>query len=89
MPILEIYAPVRQTGTNRIIALAETAELATNLTQEIRAAQYASYATILSVAMGLVFLIFKLTSGLQMRIGKLTEQQVESVRFRSRVYAPC
>jgi signal transduction histidine kinase len=85
VPILQIYAPVRQTGTNRIIALAETAELATSLTQEIRAAQYASYATIVSAAMGLVFLIFKLTSGLQNRIGKLAEQQVENLRFRSRV----
>src|SRR5262249_8418386 len=71
VPILEIYAPIRQTGTNRIIALAETAELATKLTQEIRAAQYASYATVVSAAMALVFLIFKLTSGLQTRLGKL------------------
>ena len=44
VPILEIYAPVRQTGTNKIIALAETSELAVDLMKEIRAAQYTSYA---------------------------------------------
>jgi hypothetical protein len=85
VPVLEIYAPVRQTGSNRIIALAETTELATNLSQEIRAAQYASYATIVSTAMGLVFLILKLTNGLQTRLGKLAKQQVESARFRTSV----
>jgi len=85
VPILEVYAPIRQTGSNRIIALAETAELAPNLTREIRAAQYASYATIVSATMGLVFLIFKLTSGLQTRLGKLATQQVESERIRTRV----
>src|SRR5215510_13101965 len=85
VPILEIYAPIRQTGSNRIIALAETSELATNLMQEIRAAQYASYATVVSAAMGLIFLIFKLTSGMEMHLGKLANQQVESARFRTRV----
>ena len=46
VPILEIYAPVRQTGTNKIIALAETSELAVGLMKEIRAAQYTSYAVL-------------------------------------------
>jgi len=55
-PILEVYAPIRQTGTNRIIALAETSELAVELVREIRAAQYASYVVIASAAIGLLLL---------------------------------
>jgi len=85
-PVLEVYAPIRQTGTNRIIALAETTELAMNLSQEIRAAQYASYAAIVSTAVCLVLLLFKLTNGLHLRIGKLTIQEAEHAQFRRRVY---
>ena len=84
-PVLEIYAPIRQTGTNRIIALAETSELAINLGQEIRAAQYASYAAIVSTAVGLILLFFKLTSGLTLRLGRLAKQEVEHAQFRKRV----
>ncbi len=86
VPVLKLYAPIRQTGTRNIIALAETTELATNLTQEIRMAQYASYAGIIGAAGGLVLLLFKLVNSLPTRIGKLTEQQAEHVQFRNRVY---
>ena len=85
-PVLEVYAPIRQTGTNRIIALAETTELAMHLSQEIRAAQYASYAAIVSTAVCLVLFLFKLTNGLHLRIGKLTKQEAEHAQFRRRVY---
>jgi signal transduction histidine kinase len=85
-PVLEVYAPIRQTGTNSIIAVAETTELAMNLSREIRAAQYASYAAIVSVAIGLVLFLFKLTNGLHLRIGKLTDQEAEQTQFRKRVY---
>jgi signal transduction histidine kinase len=85
-PVLEVYAPIRQTGTNRIIALAETTELAMNLAQEIRAAQYASYAAIVSTAVCLVLFLFKLTNGLHLRIGKLTKQEAEHAQFRKRIY---
>jgi hypothetical protein len=85
VPVLEVYAPIRQTGTNRIIALAETTEIATTLLEEIRAAQYATYAVILSTASALVLLLFKLTSALQARIGSLAEQEAEHAQFRKRV----
>jgi signal transduction histidine kinase len=86
LPVFEVYAPVRQTGTNRIIALAETTEIATTLSEEIRAAQYATYAVILSTASALVLLLFKLTSALQARIGFLTKQEAEHAQFRKRVF---
>jgi hypothetical protein len=84
-PILEIYAPIRQTGTNRIIALAETSELAVDLNREIRAAQYASYVVIASAALGLLLVLFNLTGGLQNRIGELSKQQAADEQFRRRV----
>ena len=85
-PVLEVYAPIRQRGTNRIIALAETTELAMNLSQEIRAAQYASYAAIVSTAVCLVLFLFKVTNGLHLSIGKLSKQEAEHAQFRKRVY---
>jgi signal transduction histidine kinase len=85
VPVLEVYAPIRQTGTSRIIALAETSEIATSLSQEIRAAQYATYAAIVGTAAGLILLLFKLTSALQARIGSLAKQETEHAQFRKRV----
>jgi signal transduction histidine kinase len=84
-PILEVYAPIRQTGTNRIIALAEISELAVELVREIRAAQYASYVVIASAAIGLLLVLFSLTDGLQMRIGELALQRAAHEQFRRRV----
>jgi signal transduction histidine kinase len=83
--ILEVYAPIRQTGTNRIIALAEISELAVDLMREIRAAQYASYVVIASAAIGLLLVLFSLTDGLQMRIGELALQRDAHEQFRRRV----
>ena len=85
-PILEVYAPIRQTGTNRIIALAETSELAVELVREIRAAQYASYVVVASAAIGLLLVLFSLTDGLQTRIGELALQRAAHEQFRKRVF---
>jgi signal transduction histidine kinase len=85
VPILEIYAPVRQTGTNKIIALAETSELAVDLVREIHTAQYTSYAVLASGAIGLILVLFTLTGGLQRQIGELARQQVQDKLFNRRV----
>jgi hypothetical protein len=86
VPILEIYAPVRQTGTNKIIALAETSELAVDLMREIRTAQYTSYAVLAAGATGLILTLFGLTGGLQRQIGELARQQVQDTLLRKRVW---
>src|SRR5262245_13416197 len=86
VPILEIYAPVRETGTNKIIALAETSELAVELMREIRAAQYTSYAVLGAGAAGLILTLFGLTGGLQRQIGELARQQVQEALLRKRVW---
>ncbi len=85
VPILEIYAPVRQTGTNKIIALAETSELAVGLMQEIRAVQYACYGVLASGAIGLILVLFGLTGGLQRQIGELARQQLQDKLLHTRV----
>jgi signal transduction histidine kinase len=84
-PILEIYSPIRQTGTNRVIALAATSELAMELSRETRAAQYSSYVVIASAASALLLVLFNLTGGLQNRIGELSLQHAADERFRKRV----
>jgi signal transduction histidine kinase len=85
VPILEIYAPVRQTGTNKIIALAETSELAVELMQEIETAQYTSYVVLASGAFGLIVVLFGLTGGLQRQISELARQQVQDKLFNKTV----
>jgi signal transduction histidine kinase len=85
VPILEIYAPVRQTGTDKIIALAETSELAVDLMREIQSAQYTSYAVLVSGAFGLILVLFSLTGALQKQIGEMALQQVQDKLFNKRV----
>jgi signal transduction histidine kinase len=84
-PILEIYAPIRQTGSDRIIAVAAMSQAASELTREIRAAQYASYVLIASAATTLLIILFNLTGGLQRRIGELSLQEAADELFRKKV----
>ena len=87
-PILEILAPVRQTGTNRIIALAATSELAVELTRMTRAAQYASYVVIASGTLSLLLVLFGVMRGLQRRIGELARQHAADEHFLQRALHP-
>jgi len=85
LPVLEVYAPIRQTGSSRVIALASTSELAVALNRETRAAQYASYVVIASAAIALVVVLFNLTRRLQTRIGELSQQRIADEQFRQRL----
>jgi len=85
VPLLEILAPIRQTGTHRIIALAATSVLAGDLVRETRAAQYASYVIIASAAFALVLALFNMTGRLQRRIGELALQQSADAHLRKRL----
>jgi hypothetical protein len=85
VPVLEVYAPIRQTGSSRIIALAGTSELAVALSRETRAAQYASYVVIASAALALVVVLFNLTHRMQRRIGELSLQQAADEQLRQRL----
>src|SRR5262245_40089890 len=54
--ILEVYAPLRQAGTGRIIGLVETYEAATELYYEVRAVQVLVWLIFASSAAGFIFL---------------------------------
>ena len=56
LPILEIYAPVRKTGTNHIIALAETYQVAPALPDEIAKARVGSWMIVGFVTLSMLFL---------------------------------
>lgn len=57
--LLEIYAPIRETGTNRVIALAETYERVPTLVTEVRRAQIGSWIIIANI--GLVMFAWQLS----------------------------
>ena len=57
--LLEIYAPIRQTGSNRIIAVAETYERVPSLVSEIRRAQFGSWFVVANI--GLIMFAWQLS----------------------------
>ena len=56
LPILEIYTPVRETGTQRIIALAETYQIAPALPDELAKARIGSWMLVAMVTLSMLFL---------------------------------
>jgi signal transduction histidine kinase len=62
VPVLEIYAPVRQEGTGRIIALVETYEIGVALEREVVVRQVASWAAIAAIALTIVLLLFSMAN---------------------------
>lgn len=91
-PLLEIYAPVYETGTGRVIAVAETYELAESLRQEIRSAQLVIWLIVGAIAAVLVYFVPSLVRRaarergmLTERIGDLTQINAENESFRDRV----
>jgi len=82
VPILEVYAPVRLKGGGRIIAIAETYEIATNLKQEIHAAQLVSWLAFALAALVSVSFIM----GLQGRGAReILRLRAENEQVRTRV----
>ncbi|WP_088360654.1 sensor histidine kinase [Rhodomicrobium vannielii] len=53
-PILEIYAPIRETGSNRIIALAEAYEITPTLPQELASARIGSWMVVGAVTFAML-----------------------------------
>jgi signal transduction histidine kinase len=92
LPILEVYAPVRERGTGRIIALVETYEVAVELKNEIWASQLAAWIIILAIAAIDVFFMLSIArSGsveretFKQRIAELSRLRAESERHRQRI----
>jgi signal transduction histidine kinase len=93
VPVLEIYAPVREGGTGRIIALVEIYELGVALERDVVMRQIASWAAIAAIALTIVLLLFSMAnSGTIERnrfIGRIDElsflqERGEQVRQRMR-----
>lgn len=55
-PVLEVYAPIRETGTNRIIALAETYEISPTLPNELASARLGSWLVVSAVTLAMLAL---------------------------------
>jgi signal transduction histidine kinase len=85
LPVLEIYAPVRQAGTGRIIALVETYEIAVELKHEVWVNQLSAWAAVLAIALTIVFLLFSMASSGAVERSFLLDRVVESERRRKRV----
>src|SRR5262245_398423 len=92
LPILEVYAPVRQRGTGHIIAIVETYEVAVELNRQIWTEQLVGWLIILAVAGIDIFLMATLASsgkqerdGFLDRIAELSRQRAESERHRQRI----
>ena len=92
LPILEVYAPVRQRETGHIIAVVETYEVAVDLYREIWTEQLAAWLIVLAIAgIDIVLMISLAGSGKREResfidrIAELSRQRAESDEHRQRV----
>jgi len=88
LPILEVYAPVRERGTGRVIALVETYEVAVALKSEILAVQLEIWIAVVAVALTLILLLASMANtgnSLLARIAKLAHLRAESERGRQRI----
>ncbi len=91
LPVLEVYAPVRERGTGRIVGLVETYEIAVQLKNEVWVNQFAAWVAIAAIALTVVLLLFSMASmgriernSLLARIGELLRLGADSERRRQR-----
>jgi signal transduction histidine kinase len=78
LPILEFFAPVRETGTNRIIALAETYEVAAVLRDDLADALKESWLTVGGVTLAMI----GLQLGIVMRGSRTIDSQRQALSDR-------
>ncbi len=94
MPVLEVYAPVRERGTDRIIAVAETYEIAVDLKREVLFDQLVIWLAVGATTLTIVVLNFGMAStgsversSLVRRIRELSRLRGESDQRRERISA--
>jgi len=85
LPVLEVYAPVRQRGTNHIIALVETYEIGVDLRNELWVHQLYAWIAILAIASTVILLLFSMANSGAIERNSLLDRAVESERRRKRV----
>jgi signal transduction histidine kinase len=82
LPILDIYAPLRQTGTGRIIAVLEIYEIAVELQRAIRIAQAGIWTSLALAALAIIWTLVRMAGRSEREALRL---QAESERFRMRL----
>jgi signal transduction histidine kinase len=84
VPVLEVYAPVREGGTGRIIALVEIYELAVGLEHEIIQRQVASWAATGATALTIILLLFSMASSRAIERNRFMHRIAELSQLQSR-----
>ena len=85
LPILEVYAPVRERGTGRIIALIETYEAAGELEARILTAQSFAWLLIGGSTLGVGLLLFGAMRSARLKQNSLSSQIGELLRMKADV----
>ena len=84
-PILEVYAPVRERGTGRIIALLETYEAAADLEHRIRTAQCFAWLLLGASTLGIALLLLGVMRSARFKQNSLAQEIRELVRLKAHV----
>jgi signal transduction histidine kinase len=95
LPILEIYVPLRARGTDRVVAVGEFYEKATELKLDLKRAQLLSWLVVGGVTVSMLSALFAIvqrgsrtierqTLALEQRVGELTELLAENQQLRER-----
>lgn len=89
LPLLEIYAPVRQAGTDRVIAVAEFYEVATQLQADLTRARLTSFAVVGSImtlmGAGLFGIVLRGSRTIDRQVVALKDLSARNVSLRLRV----
>ncbi len=89
VPLLEIYAPIRETKTGRVIAVAEFYEVATQLKADLVRARLASWGTVafimLAIGGSLFAIVLRGSRTIDSQLAALTELSSHNVALRLRV----
>ena len=89
VPLLEIYSPIREIETGRVIAVAEFYEVATQLKSDLARARLASWGTVaavmLAIAAGLFAIVLRGSHTIDAQLAALTEMSARNVALRLRV----
>src|SRR5262245_22104578 len=85
LPILEVYAPVRERGTGRIIALFETYEAAAELEQGIRTAQCFAWLLVGASTLAIALLLWSVMRSVRLKQNSLSHEIRELLRMKADV----
>ncbi|TXH95568.1 MAG: sensor histidine kinase [Pseudorhodobacter sp.] len=89
VPLLEIYSPIREIETGRVIAVAEFYEVATQLKADLARARMASWATVALVMLvifaSLFAIVLRGSRTIDTQLAALTELSSRNVALRLRV----